>query len=190
MLRKETIEMILHLSFFTHNWKSHNWKSHNWKSHNWKSAENHRAKNDNETGTNNRREAVALAQPFIDSLSMEQKCVNQPADKFNKVKAHFWDNVDESCVMGNEGGVKVLGDVDCKKHENIMDDCRDSITMLLLRSGLASGVNGPWIFLAILLASTIKTLMLTSFFERATRISKTILGERGRSLLGTGTFPS
>ena len=54
--------------------------------------------------------------------------------------------MDESCLLGSDGTVKVIG-ASCKsKTEKIMSDCRASITVL--RTGAAGGSSGPWIFLA------------------------------------------
>jgi hypothetical protein len=76
----------------------------------------------------------------------ELQRLNQPAEEFEKLKAHFTFNLDETGVMGSEGVLKVIGDRSRKKHEKNVDDNRDSIT--IVRVGNAAGNNGPLIFLA------------------------------------------
>ena len=150
MSRKELIEMILSITSTV----------------DWKAAENHldylirqkKLPNLKRNGrvvaaqkTTTKRSQIIASQQFrwhalIESLLEEQKRVNLPAHEFEKVKAHFSGNADETCIMSNEGTIKVVGSAEKKKHEKNMDDSRDSIT--ILRSGLASGTSGPWIFLA------------------------------------------
>jgi hypothetical protein len=71
---------------------------------------------------------------------------NQPSEEFIPVRSHFWANVDETCVLGSEGVIRVIASKHRKKTEKNMNDFRDSIT--IVRSGCASGESGPWIFLA------------------------------------------
>ncbi|KAI2510833.1 hypothetical protein MHU86_3619 [Fragilaria crotonensis] len=82
----------------------------------------------------------------VDFALSEQIRLNLPADEFEQVKEHFFCNMDESCLLGSDGTVRVIG-ASCKsKTEKIMSDCRASVTVL--RTGAAGGSSGPWIFLA------------------------------------------
>ncbi|KAI2491962.1 hypothetical protein MHU86_22582 [Fragilaria crotonensis] len=82
----------------------------------------------------------------VDFALSEQARLNLPAEEFEQVKEHFFCNMDESCLLGSDGTVKIIG-ASCKsKTEKIMSDCRASITVL--RTGAAGGSSGPWIFLA------------------------------------------
>jgi hypothetical protein len=70
----------------------------------------------------------------------EQKHLNLPAHEFEKVRAHFLGNAEETCILANEGTIKIVGSADKKKHEKNMDVSRDSLTILC--SGLASSTSG------------------------------------------------
>lgn len=83
---------------------------------------------------------------LIDFMNEKVTELNQPAEEFAKVHAHFIGNIDETGVMANSGSVHVIGCSLRKKIEKNMDDCRDSIT--IVRSGTASGEQDPLIFLA------------------------------------------
>jgi hypothetical protein len=76
----------------------------------------------------------------------EQRRLNQPAEEYDKLKAHFTTDLDETSVLGNEGTAKVVGAAAKKKHEKNMDDCRESITIACGLAVLASTV-GPGFFL-------------------------------------------
>ena len=82
----------------------------------------------------------------IDQTLEEMVRLNLPATEFKTVQSHFVGNIDESCVMGNEGTIKVVGAADRKKHEKNMDDFRESITTV--RCGNAAGNIGPLFVLA------------------------------------------
>ena len=101
--------------------------------------------------TTSKRSQINIEQQFrwhstVDSALAEQERLNKPDEEFDKLKEHFFINLDEACLMANDGTVKVLGADAKSKSEKIMDDCRASITAL--RSGAAGGSTGPWIFLA------------------------------------------
>ena len=81
-----------------------------------------------------------------DALAWQRR-LNLPADEFELVADSFFGNMDESCFMANaDGKVKVIASSEKKKTEKITDDCRASITSV--RCGMASGEEGPYIFLA------------------------------------------
>ena len=82
----------------------------------------------------------------VDYALSEQARLNLPSKAFELVKEHFFCNMHESCLMGSDGTVKVIGAASKSKTEKIMSDCRASITVL--RTGAAGGSSGPWIFLA------------------------------------------
>ena len=61
---------------------------------------------------------------------------------FADLEAHFILCSDEACLMaGANGAVKVLGDVEKAKHEKILNNSRDSIT--ILRCASTAGSTGP-----------------------------------------------
>jgi hypothetical protein len=77
----------------------------------------------------------------------ELRRLNQPTEEFDELCDHFFGNTDETCYMANaDGGVRVIASASKKKTEKISDDCRASVTSL--RLGMASGTQGPFIFLA------------------------------------------
>jgi len=83
----------------------------------------------------------------VEAALAEQRRLNLPADDFEKVTDSFFGNLDESCFMANaDGKVKVIAASNKSKTEKITDDCRASITSV--RIGMASGEEGPYIFLA------------------------------------------
>jgi uncharacterized protein YggL (DUF469 family) len=82
----------------------------------------------------------------VDFALAEQTRLNLPAEQFDKMKDHFFCNIDESSLLASDGTVKVIGSASKSKIEKIMEDCRASITVL--RTGAAGGSTGPWIFLA------------------------------------------
>ena len=53
--------------------------------------------------------------------------------------------MDETCLLCNEGEVKVIGGKDKPRHDKNFSDSRFSITVLWV--GIAAGVNGPVIFM-------------------------------------------
>jgi hypothetical protein len=71
--------------------------------------------------------------------------LNQPEADFEDVQEHFVGNFDEACLMANDGKVHVIASSEKSKTEKVMDDNRASITTL--RVGMASGDQGPFIFL-------------------------------------------
>ena len=81
----------------------------------------------------------------IDHVWEKQEEVNLPAEDFKLVCAYFQMNLDEECVMGSDGSVKVVASIFGKKVQNNMDDFRDSVT--IIRIGSAGGSEGPVIFL-------------------------------------------
>jgi len=82
-----------------------------------------------------------------------QRKMNQPADEYLMLEDHFLGNLDETCLMANaDGSVRVIASLSKKKTEKNTDDSRASITSL--RIGLASGTQGPFTFLAKVLAWT------------------------------------
>ena len=54
-------------------------------------------------------------------------------------------NLDETCFLGNEGELKIIGNTDQPRYDKNCSNLRFSITVLLV--GSAAGVNGPFIFL-------------------------------------------
>jgi hypothetical protein len=101
--------------------------------------------------TTTKRSQITMEQQLrwhtsVDFALSEQVRLNLPADEFERVKEHFFCRMDESCLLGSDGTVKVIGSASKSKTEKIMGDCRSSITVL--RTGAAGGSSGPWIFLA------------------------------------------
>lgn len=101
--------------------------------------------------TTTKRSQITIDQQYrwhtaVDGIMAEQQRLNQPAKEFEKVKEHFFLNMDELSLLASNGTVKVIGAAIKKKTENIMEDSRVSITVL--RTGAAGGSTGPWIFLA------------------------------------------
>jgi hypothetical protein len=83
----------------------------------------------------------------VEAALAEQRRLNLPADEFEKVTDSFFGNLDESCFMANSDNKILIIASDAKrKPEKITDDCRASITSV--RCGMASGEEGPYIFLA------------------------------------------
>lgn len=66
---------------------------------------------------------------------------NLPDDEFKAMRAHFQGNLDESCVLANDGNIKVVSAASLKKTEKNMDDCHLSTTMVQM--GNAAGSSGP-----------------------------------------------
>jgi hypothetical protein len=54
-------------------------------------------------------------------------------------------NLDETCIMGSLGSLKIVGSAEVKKHERITDDIREAITIVCI--GSVGGHSGPSIFL-------------------------------------------
>lgn len=101
--------------------------------------------------TTSKRSQITMEQQLrwhtsVDLALLEQVRLNLPAEEFEKVKEHFFCNMDESCLLGSDGTVKTIGSSSKSKTEKIMSDCCASITVL--RTGAAGGSTGPWIFLA------------------------------------------
>ena len=82
----------------------------------------------------------------VESMLNDLDSTNLPADAFHPLKPHFICNVDETCIMGSEGTLKIIGDGKRRKHNKNVEDNRDSIT--LVRVDNAGGHSGPLIFLA------------------------------------------
>jgi hypothetical protein len=57
-------------------------------------------------------------------------CLNQPTEEYEKVQAHFWGNLDETGIMGNDGNLHIVGSGHRKKTEKNTDDFRESITVV------------------------------------------------------------
>ena len=100
--------------------------------------------------TTTSRTQVTIEQQYrwhtlIDQVWEKQEETNLPSEEFNPVRAHFQLNLDEECVMGNEGTVKVIASIFGKKVQKNMDDYRGSVTVI--RVGSAGGGEGPIIFL-------------------------------------------
>jgi hypothetical protein len=45
----------------------------------------------------------------VDFALAEQQRLNLPAEEFDKVKEHFFCNMDESSLLASDGTVKVIG---------------------------------------------------------------------------------
>lgn len=83
----------------------------------------------------------------IDEALQEQRRLNQPALAFEQYQDDFFGNLDETCLMSNaDGDVRVIAAESKKKTEKNTDDSRVSITSI--RVGMASGIQGPFTFLA------------------------------------------
>ena len=72
--------------------------------------------------------------------------LNSPCDLFVTVAEYFQLNLDETCFVCSNGILRILGDSECKHHDNNVADNGVSITVLCV--GSAGGVNGPVIFIA------------------------------------------
>ncbi len=81
----------------------------------------------------------------IQNVWEDHRLFNQPADKFLELQHYFQLNLDETCIMGSLGRVKIVGSAEGKKHKRITDDNREAITIVCV--GSAGGHSGPWIFL-------------------------------------------
>ena len=100
--------------------------------------------------TTTSRTQVTMEQQYrwhtlIDQMWEKQAEVNLPVEEFTPVRAHFQLNLDEECVMGNDGTIKVVASIFGKKVQKNMDDYRGSVT--IIRIGSAAGGEGPIIFL-------------------------------------------
>ena len=73
---------------------------------------------------------------LIEDVWKEQLSLNSHIVNFADLHPHFMLNLDETCIMANEGSVRIVGDMDIKKHEKIMDDTRLSITIVRVGSAL------------------------------------------------------
>jgi len=83
----------------------------------------------------------------VDEALSEMRRLNQPAAALAEVEDHFFGNLDETCLMANaDGSVRVIASMTKKKTEKNVDDSRASIASL--RAGMASGIQGPFAFLA------------------------------------------
>ena len=71
--------------------------------------------------------------------------MNLPIEEFKPVRAYFQLNLDEECVIGNDGSIKVIASNFGKKVQKNMDDFRGSVTIIRIGSG--GGGEGPVIFL-------------------------------------------
>ena len=102
-------------------------------------------------GTTTKRTQINAEQQLrwmgtIEAARDELYRLNKPTALFKEVEAHFWGNLDETCLLASEGTIKVVASNKKTKTELVKDDCRASITVL--RIGFAAGVQGPLIFLA------------------------------------------
>ena len=91
-------------------------------------------------------------------------------EEFMKLKDCFMVNLDESCFMGSEGVLRVIGSAARKKHEKNTSDSRQSIT--IVRVGSAAGMEGPHIFLAKGMELTAESMLKKNF----ARIHKAPIG--------------
>ncbi len=82
-------------------------------------------------------------------------------EEFAKLKDCFTVNLDESCFMGSEGVLHVIGSAARRKHEKNTSDSRQRIT--IVRVGSAAGVEGPRIFLAKGVELTAESLLKKNF---------------------------
>lgn len=101
--------------------------------------------------TTTKRSQITVEQQFrwhttVDAVLKELERLNQPSIEFEPLKAHFWGNLDESCLHVDEGTVAVIASSSKAKTEKILSDSRSSITSIQV--GFASGQQGPFIFLA------------------------------------------
>ena len=65
---------------------------------------------------------------------------------FGEIMSHFIIGLDEMCIMSDaHGTLRVFGAADKKKHEKLLRDTRNSIT--IVRTGTCAGTTGPTIFL-------------------------------------------
>ena len=62
---------------------------------------------------------------------------NLPPDSFVNHMEDFQLDLDEICIMANDGSLMIIGGSDRKKHENRLDESRLSLT--LIRIGNAAG---------------------------------------------------
>ncbi len=81
----------------------------------------------------------------IQNVWEDHRLFNQPADKFLELQHYFQLNLDETCIMGSLGSLKIVVSAEVKKHERITDDNREVITIVCV--GSAGGHSRPWIFL-------------------------------------------
>jgi hypothetical protein len=100
--------------------------------------------------TTTKRSQITMEQQLrwhtaVDHVLKEMQRLNLPSDEYEKVQAHFVGNVDETCMLGNDGTIKIIASRSRSKTEKNTDDFRKSIT--IVRSGVAAGTSGPWIFL-------------------------------------------
>ena len=71
--------------------------------------------------------------------------LNDDTAAFKDIVDYFTLNLDESNFMSCEGKVKILGNVDKRKHEKNNSDSQESITTVKI--GSAAGTEGPRIYL-------------------------------------------
>ena len=81
----------------------------------------------------------------IDDIWEKQAERNLPVEEFKPVRAYFQLNLDEECIMGSDGSVRVISSIYGGKVQKNMDDYRGTITVI--RIGSAHGGEGPVIFL-------------------------------------------
>ena len=70
---------------------------------------------------------------------------NSPRDIFIRYAHYFQLNLDETCLLCNEGELRIISDNDKPRHEKNCSNSGFSITVLRVES--AAGVNGPVIFM-------------------------------------------
>lgn len=72
--------------------------------------------------TTTKRSQVTIAgqlrwHALIEDVWKEQLSLNSHIKNFADLHPHFMLNLDETCIMANEGSVRIVGDIDIKKHE-------------------------------------------------------------------------
>jgi hypothetical protein len=82
---------------------------------------------------------------LIDSIWDCMRTTNLPPDKFARLMEYFQLNLDETCVMANDGHLYIIAG-HCSKMEKRLNN--DSIIFLkTTRIGNAAGSEGSWILL-------------------------------------------
>ena len=82
---------------------------------------------------------------MVDNIWDRMRETNLPPDSFVNHMDHFQLNLDEICVMANDGSLMIIGGRDRNKHKKRLDDSRLSLT--LIKVGNADGNERPWIFI-------------------------------------------
>ena len=82
---------------------------------------------------------------LVEDLWDRMRETNLPPDSFVNHMEHFQLDLEESCIMANDGSLIIIGGYDRKKHEKRVDDSLLSLTLIIVEN--YSGNEGPWIFL-------------------------------------------